>query len=529
VLGGPSVYRGSLQRDLILGRLWNRLLTPGEVNSVWQQLSTAEKSSLPATANLDRSGLISEWLMSATNAIEGGTGGVLIDSLGRNPLQLQGTASLWNGKGPLHLEFPGNGATNVAKSVTLRVSGGAGALNANASGPLQYELQIDEVGTFDSGAFKSSGWQPRNGTWKPILKPATQYFWRARVRDASSSPEVSNFATTNGFITRDAATWYVRPGTYTTAENPITYAPVPQPGVYDLQDGSSYSNAWNGILSAVWGDGGVEPGDTLYVCGLHYWARKTTASYVTAYLTESGYSDDYPINIRMDYGPDPGTFWGVSQDLFDPAATWQGPDANGVYVSTNQTSSADYCLTASNNIVPLDREATPTWAGHTGASFTTNGVWYVKMPDGTSPAGRILTSRWGYRLSLGRSSYIRFYSSRFCNGAPNKDEANWDPGSDTQTALPLSSHVTFEGCDLRYNSEITPTPGNDFWTVRNCELAYSGYGVYTVLNRRLLGADRLTVVSNYIHDMGTPRFPNIDEHRRTWSGSSGRDWTLGSG
>ena len=53
-----------------------------------------------------------------------------------------------------------------------------------------------------------------------------------------------------GVLARD---WYVRPAG----------------GSYGSENGTSYANAWDGLLNVRWGTGGVQPGDTLWVCGLH--------------------------------------------------------------------------------------------------------------------------------------------------------------------------------------------------------------------------------------------------------------------
>ena len=52
-----------------------------------------------------------------------------------------------------------------------------------------------------------------------------------------------------------ASDWFVRPAG----------------GNYGSEDGSSYQDAWDGLLNVVWGNGAGEvgPGDNLYVCGLH--------------------------------------------------------------------------------------------------------------------------------------------------------------------------------------------------------------------------------------------------------------------
>lgn len=506
-LGSQSLV-GTLQRDILFARLWNRRLSAAEVSSVWNQFTNAGLHSLPAS--FSRTALVSEWLMDQTT---GSGSSYLADTQDSNPLELQGGATLWQGYGPLLLQFPTNGAVNVSKSVTLEAAGGAGTLGTNVIRPLHYNFQVDEANTFNSAALRTSGWLNQYATWKPELKPSTTYFWRVQVQDSSPSPLASGFVATNAFTTMAASSWYVRPGVYTNF-NGNTGAPIAQAGVYGTQNGTSYQNAWNGIQSIVWGAGGVEPADSLYLCGTHWFMASNNnfiGSSTTAYISESGYSTDFPITIRMDYAQDPGTLWGVWCNGINGGPTWHGPDANGVFISSNVSYSADYFANGTN-VVLLNRETASTWTNDYGATFMTNGVWYVKTPDGSNPAGKICVSGLGYRFNLGRSSNICFLNCRLYNKAPAWDIASFNPNQDTQTQIPLSTYITFDTCDIRYNSEIIPTPGNDHWTVTNCELAFSCYGVYTFLNDRPFGANYLTVVNNFIHDMGTARFPDPDGH-----------------
>jgi len=74
--------------------------------------------------------------------------------------------------------------------------------------------------------------------------------------------------------------WYVRPAG----------------GSYGNEDGTSYEDAWNGFSNITWGTGGVEAGDTLWVCGTHN---------ETLTVKASGTSGNY-ITIRGDYPGDPG-------------------------------------------------------------------------------------------------------------------------------------------------------------------------------------------------------------------------------
>lgn len=51
---------------------------------------------------------------------------------------------------------------------------------------------------------------------------------------------------------------------------PTTWYVRPTAGEYGAEDGSSYANAFDGASDITWGVGGVQAGDTLYVCGTHY-------------------------------------------------------------------------------------------------------------------------------------------------------------------------------------------------------------------------------------------------------------------
>lgn len=505
-MGGASNYSHPLQRDLFFGRLWNRILRADEILAVWTSFNASSQHELPG--GFDRTSLVSEWLMKEMNDSTH-----LKDTAGANHLQVQGSASLWNGSGSLTLQYPSDGATGISKSVMLRAGGGIGNLGPDVIQPLHYEFEVDEVDTFNSPNKRSSGWLAHYGAWKPRLKPNRQYFWRVRVRDSSSVPLISSFTDILSFTTKPSTDWYVRPGVYAIFDS-NTGIPIPTSGIYGLQNGTSYPNAWNGLFSIQWGEGGVEPGDDLYVCGIHVYEVRNqnfTAIQAVNYITESGHSSEYPITIRMDSPFEAGAMWGAGINKLGGGGTWYGPDENGVYWSSNLLYSADYCLNGTN-VELLDRATATTWQENLSASFKTNNVWYVKTPDGSSPAGKVLNSNMGYRFHLGRSSFIQFYKCKFRNASPMMENLGWNADSDTQTSMPLSTHIIFDGCDLRYNSEISPTPGHNYWTIRNCELSFSQYGIYTFANKRDYGAHFLTIQSNYIHDMGTKRFPHIDAH-----------------
>jgi hypothetical protein len=505
-VGGPSNYGQPLQRDVLLGRLWNRVLTAAEVGALWTNFTNYGQHILPAGFN--RTALVSEWLMqSMADATH------LRDTQGSNALQLQGSAQLWQGNGALALAVPANGATNVPTAVTFKAAGGLATLGATVVGPLQYNFQIDQINTFNSAALIDSGWRADYGTWKPVLQPTTQYFCRVRVRDSASTPQTSGFITTNAFTTKGPSDWYVRPGVYTQFD-PNSVTPIATAGIYGRQDGTSYSNAWNGLFSVVWGETGVEAGDNLYVCGTHLYTASNIAflfNQAVDYIPESGYSTNFPITIRMDSPSGAGVVWGACLNEINGGGTWYGPDANGVYWCSNLVYSADYWASGTN-VVLLNRESATTWINDPAATFTTNGVWYVKSPDGSNPAGKICTDGFGYRFNFGRAWYLRFLHCNFFDATPGGEVLSSSPNNDTQTAAPVSSYIIFDTCTMQYNASITLSMGNDHWTIKNSEIGNSPYGIYSFLNLHPAGANYLTVQSNYIHDTGTPRFPHVDGH-----------------
>ena len=90
-----------------------------------------------------------------------------------------------------------------------------------------------------------------------------------------------------------AAEWFVRPSG----------------GSYGSENGTSYSNAWDGLGNVIWGTNGVQAGDTLYVCGLHL--RHYTSHPPGSLLWDIGSgTSGNRITIRGDYQDDPGVIWG---------------------------------------------------------------------------------------------------------------------------------------------------------------------------------------------------------------------------
>lgn len=306
-LGHATLY-DPLGRDIMLARLWNRRLTADDVAQLWSQFASTGRHAIPE--GFDRQQLHSEWLMHETADVPGEASVTHIrDSAGSNHLALYAGATLRCADGPLAATDPVDGQSGVHKAVELTVTGGRGALSGGITLPLQYFFEVDESPDFSTPALKESSWQAHYGRWSPILKPDTLYYWRARVRDASRPPKESAFTPVRSLSTEGPSTWYVRP-----RDRNVTYG---------AEDGTSYENAFNGLVNwdddrgslpgIVWGTQGVEAGDTLYVCDRHELISDDGdfADRAIICIGASGHSPDYPVTIRGDCPFHSGTIVGL--------------------------------------------------------------------------------------------------------------------------------------------------------------------------------------------------------------------------
>lgn len=503
---GYTTYT-KLEQDIFFARIWQRLLSSVEVTSLYTEFQTGRNST---PTGFDRTNLVSEWLMIDLCATDGSAGSTHIkDNVGGNHLELLGGATLLSASGSLAWIYPADTANNVSPAAFLEADGGEDSISDPDTLSIQYYFQIDEVATFDSINLKESGWIPRYAMWRPILKPSTLYYARVKCKDSSDTPDESSYTSTISFTTRAPQNWYVRPGVYTGS---LTKSrPTPVGGTYGLQDGTSYENAWNGIREIVWGANGVCAGDTLYICGQHIYTINSN-NYVAyqgvEYISECGFSDSYPIIIRMDYHGDPGSIWGYT---FDNLVTWSwsGPDANGVY------------STISDNIPLAEYRGKPrvyktkyvtTWVGDYGAKSSISGTVYIKTFDGKSPANQSLMLGNGYRLPIFYSSYIKFYKCRFYNN-PFELEKYYT----IRTGHLNAHHINFEKCIIWYGTHlINPFKGNNNFIVSECDLGYGTESIYTMTDgdspNNDIGVNNLTVEFCKIHDIGTLDDDLADSH-----------------
>ena len=287
-----------------------------------------------------------------------------------------------------------------------------------------------------------------------------------------------------GLFARD---WYVRPAG----------------GNYGSENGTSYANAWDGLKNVKWGTGGVQPGDTLYVCGLHL-ADSFQAQSISVI---SGTGENARVTIRGDYPGDPGVVWGAYKMAWEPWV-YEGNNVWSITLYADMNNDWYFEDITSGSWVVLDKEITlQACQGNPGsfyaASWGYGSKFYVHCSDSGNPTGRIYAPRWGYGFDIHGKQYITFLNLKFYNVY----RFLW-PGEGYAT------HIRWEGCTIMYgeHSLITLPDNADYLEVINCDLSWAANGIYIVSDSNK-AASYYKFSGNTIHDMGVrPSTRNKDAH-----------------
>ncbi len=100
-----------------------------------------------------------------------------------------------------------------------------------------------------------------------------------------------------------------------------------------VKDGKSYETAWEGLDKVVWGPGGVQAGDTLWICDTHGYhpslSHYALLYYATKLTVGASGTPEAKITIRGDYPGHPGIIYGINR-LF--RSGWVNSGVNGVYI-----------------------------------------------------------------------------------------------------------------------------------------------------------------------------------------------------
>lgn len=341
-----------------------------------------------------------------------------------------------------------------------------------------------------------------------VVQYSPRYSTDARVLDPSPVNGADYWLIQN-------STWWVRPGVFDSNAGTFPCNPVPRASVYGTQDGTTYANAWNGITAIPFGAAGVTPGDHVKVCG--------TSIYPLSFSGFIAYQAVCPIQcsnvvFELDYAPDPGTIFGGCLDRIN-TYVWHGPDANGVYWTSN-TSIAGTPREIQFEIISgvpirLGHMTNSTWAGSLGSQAFIGGTNFLKTIDGSAPSTNLAIGGLGWNFDLYLSSNTVFQGGTFISAPPDHVRSDNDLGTligyyATNMLGPQSIHYT--NVSLLNGSSLALYPGYNFWTVSGCTVKDAPVGVYGYYDSKAYTATNTTVTGCTFEGIETTNYPDLDGH-----------------
>jgi len=264
----------------------------------------------------------------------------------------------------------------------------------------------------------------------------------------------------------------------------------PAGGSYGSEDGSSYQNAWNGLRNVVWGLGGVDAGDTLYVCGRHLFPENPAHSADRNWIIDANGTSDNRITIRGDYSGDPGIIWG-NPTLCGEENPWTYEGDNVYSTITGNYSSfffethdgAETWAVLSKVYSLQDCKDTP--GTYYALTYAYPDHLYVHCFDNGNPDGRIIGGVNGWHVDIVGQQYITFKNIDFY--MPWFSDTNF-------------SYIKWEGCKLWYN-HLVIRDGCHHIEIIDCDIAYSKGGM-SIQDTGVNAPNNITVRGCYIHDIG---------------------------
>jgi hypothetical protein len=285
----------------------------------------------------------------------------------------------------------------------------------------------------------------------------------------------------------------------------------PTSGDYGLENGSSYENAWDGLLNVIWGENGVKSGDTLYVCGLHvfsYTGGPTNQAFIK--VTAFGAGENERILIRGDYPEQSGEIWGafgMNQEawLDEGEATWSirnvgSMSRHWIFEDVGEGGSCTL-LTERSSIQEVKDNPGSYYCSDWSSNYA---KLYIQCSDNGNPTGRIYGSRWGYNFKMNGAQYITFLNLDFY-GIYRMWHNYIDGG--------FVTHLRWEGCRIWYGDDalLGFYQGCHHIEVINCDLAWARNGINNGTSKQGGTCHTYIFSGNYIHDIGIHVFDS-DAH-----------------
>lgn len=285
-----------------------------------------------------------------------------------------------------------------------------------------------------------------------------------------------------------AEDWYVRP----------------EGGNYRAENGTSYEDAWDGLENVVWGVGGVNAGDTLYVCGTHI--RDNGPWVGTLHIDPISGTAGNPTIIRGDYSGNAGITWGMYRVTYSWSiegsntykATLVGGHNKGWCLQDISDSSCTI-LARKNSVQEVEANPGSYFLDEEGA----NNDLYVQCTDSGNPTNRIYFNRYGYQWRVSNCEYITFLNIK-CHGIEN-----WSNPFDT------FNNITWDGVTMSHGEQalVSLYTGNNYCIVQNCTLYEAENGIYTVSGGSTAGPNNCTFKNNTIYDIGVREWTyDLDAH-----------------
>jgi len=298
-----------------------------------------------------------------------------------------------------------------------------------------------------------------------------------------------------------ASEWFVRPAG----------------GNYGSEDGTSYENAWDGLLNVVWGAGGVEADDTLYICGLHLRTYAGSPQWEIIGPVTSGTSDSNRVTIRGDYPGDQGIIWGAGI-LAVNSWSYEGDNTYSMsYPSSHHNNWVFEDVTASSWTV-LDGTGSIEECKDTPGSFYMDSsieIIYVHTSDNGDPTNRIAINRAGYYFNLGNVQYVTFKNLEAYSDSAHNMFINGLGGDN-------ANHIRFEGCTIWYGGAAMMhfRRGNNYIEFYNCDIAWAENGLDFSEGDPTDGSlspSNVIISNNTFHDIGVT-YTDRDAHAVSWQG-----------